>query len=207
MNRRSFRAGSIAAAVAWCTAIASAVVSGGLDLQPTQEIASRQDVLTIVHDHTGALLGFMAFDTIFIMSYIAVFAVTFLAIPNEDRLLGGIGLAFGILAGLADMLENTLYIAYGTGAVRANPDLVPSLPFHYYVSTVKWLTAFAAVGLQLLVFPRGTRLERAIVGGMATFPVLGAISIAWPSLLPLRALFFLIGLPLMAVYFHRLSRA
>lgn len=157
----------------------------------------------MARDHTSTLLGFMAFDTIFVIGYVTVFSVVFLAIPKDDRLIGGIGLGAGILAGLCDMSENALYVIYALGAMHGNADLAPWLPLHYLLTGIKWMAAFAAVSMQLLVFPRRTILERSIVAVMATFPIFGAVSIAWPDLAPLRAIFFVIGMPLFAVYFHK----
>lgn len=203
MSPRSFRAGFVAAVVAWCCGIASAIVARGLNIQPTETVATSGDILAMARDHTTTLLGFMAFDTIFVIGYVTVFAVTLLAIPKEDRLIGGIGLGAGILAGLSDMTENALYVVYALAAVNHNMELTPWLPLHYLATGVKWMAAFTAVGMQLLVFPRRTALERTIVGVMCTFPVLGAVSIAWPALAPLRAIFFVVGLPLLAVYFRK----
>jgi hypothetical protein len=203
LNKHSFRAGSIAAAVAWLCGIGGALVARGLNIQPTETVANSREVLAMAQEHTRTLLGFMAFDTIFVIGYVTVFGVVFLAIPKEDRLIGGIGLGAGILAGLADMTENALYVVYATGALSGNAELNPSLPFHFYATQMKWMAAFAAVGMQLLVFPRRTRLERSIVVAMASFPLLGTLSIVWPVLAPLRALFFVIGLPMLGVYFHK----
>jgi hypothetical protein len=203
MSQNSFRAGSIAGAIAWCCGIGSAFVAHGLNGQPTETVAPTPELLAMFQQHTRELLGFMALDTLFVIGYVTVFAVTFLAIPREDRLIAGIGLGAGILGGLADTLENAMYVVYGIGALHGNSELAPSVPFHYYVTGMKWMLAFAAVGLQLLVFPRRTALERTIVGVMCTFPILGAVSIAWPALSPLRALFFVIGMPLLVVYFHK----
>jgi hypothetical protein len=203
MNERSFRAGSIAGAAAWLCGIGGGIVAHGLNVQPTETVATKAEILAMAQQHTDTVLGFMAFDTLFVIGYVTVFAVIFLAIPQEDRLIGGIGLAAGILGGLADLTENAMYVVYAIGALHGNSELAPSLPFHYYVTGVKWMAAFAAVGMLLLVFPRGTGLERAIVAVMCTFPVLGAVSIAWPALAPLRAVFFVVGLPMLVVYFNR----
>jgi hypothetical protein len=203
LNKNSFCAGFIAAVIAWCGGIGAAIVARGMNIQPTETVATSQEILGMARDHTGTLLGFMGFDTIFVIGYVTVFAVVFLAIPKEDRLIGGIGLGAGILAGFADMTENALYVVYAFAAVYHNAELAPWLPLHYLATGVKWMAAFAAVGMQLLVFPRRTTLERSIVAVMCTFPVLGAVSIAWPALAPLRAIFFVIGLPLLAVYFRK----
>ena len=183
------------------------LVTRGLNVQPTETVATKAEILAITQQHASMLLGFMALDTLFVMGYLTVFATVFLAVPKDDRLIAGIGLGAGILAGLADMTENVMYIAYGTAALHGNSELMPSLPFHYYATGMKWIAAFTAVGMQLLVFPRNTALERVIVAVMCTFPLLGAVSIAWPNLAPLRAIFFIVGLPLLAVYFHKRANA
>jgi hypothetical protein len=203
MSRNSFRAGSIACVIAWCCGIGAALVAHGVNVQPTETVATKQEVLAMAQQHTHVLLGFMAFDMFFVIGYVTVFAVVFLTIAKEDRLIGGIGLGAGILGGLADMAENTLYVVYAMAALHGNTELAPSLPLHYYLTGLKWMAGFAGVGMQLLVFPRRTALERSIVAVMCTFPVSGAISIAWPALMPLRIIFALFGLPLLAVYFHR----
>lgn len=203
LTRNSFQAGAIAAAVAWVCGIGSGVVARGLNVQPTDTVATAEQILAMAREHTGTLLGFMAFDTIFVIGYVTVFAAIYLAIPEGDRLIAGIGLGSGILAGLADMTENALYVVYGIGAVHNNTELAPWLPLHYLATGVKWMAAFSAVGMQLLVFPRHTTLERGIVAVMCTFPLLGAISIAWPSLAPMRALFFVVGMPMLVVYFRK----
>ena len=104
------------------------------------------------------------------------------------------------------MTENALYVIYAFANVYHNTELTPLPPAHYLATGVKWMAAFAAVGMQLLVFPRRAKLERSIVAVMCTIPVLGAVSIAWPALAPLRAIFFVVGLPLLAGYFHRRAR-
>lgn len=203
MSKNSFHAGSIAAATGWVCGIGSAVVARGLNIQPTETVATRQEILAMAQQHTSTLLGFMAFDTLFVISYVTVSAAIFLAIAKEDRLIGGIGLGAGILGGLADMTENAMYIVYATAALHGNTELTPSLPLHYYITGMKWMGGFAALGMQLLVFPRSTKLERTIVAVMCTFPIGGALSIAWPELMPLRFLFALICLPLLVIYFRK----
>jgi hypothetical protein len=72
LDKNSFRAGSIAAVIAWCCGIGSAVVARGLQVQPTETVATSQQILAIAREHTGTLLGFMAFDTIFVNGYVTV---------------------------------------------------------------------------------------------------------------------------------------
>src|SRR5579863_8451305 len=104
MNR-SFRAGSIAAAIAWLCGIATVFVTRGVNVQLTETVAISHEIMAMAREHTSMLLGFMAFDTIFVIGYVTVFAVIFLAILKDDHLIAGIGLGAGIIAGLADMTE------------------------------------------------------------------------------------------------------
>lgn len=204
-SRNSFAAGAIAAAVAWVSGIAMTVLTRGVDLQVTQTVETKEKLLSIIQTQPDLLLKFMGLDTIFVIGYVVVFCALFLAVPPTDRLMAGVGLAAGLLAGAADTLENVLYITYGVGQLHGSA-VAPELPFHYYVSGLKWMSAFISVAITLLVFPRRTRLEKLLVLVMLSFPVGGALSIAYPDLLPLRALFFVIGMPLFAIYFTGRSR-
>jgi hypothetical protein len=198
----SLRAGALAAVIGWIDAIAIAVLSRGADLQVTQTVETKAKLLAVIQTQPGLLLDYMSLDTLFVMSYLAVFAALFLCVPAGGRLIAALGLGFGILAGLSDMIENILYIVYGLGSLHG-ADVAPNLPFHYYVSMLKWIAAFTSVGLTTLVFPRRSALEWLIVLVMATFPLGGALSIARPELVPLRAIFFAVGLPLLAILFMR----
>lgn len=206
-SARSFRAGSIAAAIAWLAGIGMTVISKGIAVQVTETVEQKDRLLGIVGTQTDLLMHYMGLDLLFVTGYVTVFAVLFLSVARGDRLVAGLGLAGGILAGLCDTLENTLYVVYGLGTLHGNALIVPELPFHYYLSTLKWMSAFSAVGFLVLVFPRNGWFERVISLVMLTLPLGGALSIAFPALAPLRALFFVIGFPLFAIYFHRRARS
>ncbi len=196
------RAGAIAAVIGWVDAIAMAVLTRGAQLQVTQTVATKAKLLAIIQTQPGLLLDYMSLDTLLVISYLAVFGALFLCAPAGGRLIAALGLGFGILAGLSDIIENILYIVYGLGSLHG-ADVAPDLPFHYYVSMLKWIAAFTSVGLTTLVFPRRSLLEWLVVLVMATFPLGGALSIARRELVPLRAIFFVVGLPLLAILFMR----
>ena len=202
METRTLRAGGVAAAVAWVSGIGMTVLTNGADVQATQTVEVKDKLLAIVQHQPDLLLKVMGFDTLFVMGYATVFCALFAAVPRDGRLLAAVGLGFGLLAALCDTVENVLYGVYGLGGLH-HAVVIPELPFHYYVSSLKWAAAFTAVALLLLVFPRRTWLEGLISGVMATFPLGGALSIAFPDLLPLRALFFVVGMPLFALLFFR----
>jgi hypothetical protein len=198
----SLRAGAIAAVIGWLAAIAMALLSKGVDLQVTQTVEGKEKLLGIIQGQPELLLHYMSLDTLFVISYLAVFGALFLCVPAGGRLIAALGLGFGVLAGVSDMIENILYIVYGLGSLHG-AGVAPELPFHYYVSMLKWIAAFTSVGLTTLVFPCRSAFERLIVLVMATFPLGGALSIARPDLAPLRAIFFVVGLPLLAILFTR----
>jgi hypothetical protein len=198
----SLRAGAIAASIGWLAAIAMTVLSKGVDLQVTQTVEPQEKLVDVIRGQPGLLLDYMSLDTLFVISYLVVFGALFLCVPVGGRLTAALGLGFGILAGVSDMIENVLYIVYGLGSLHG-ASIAPALPFHYYVSQLKWIAAFTSIGLTTLVFPRRSLLEWLIVLVMATFPLGGALSIARPELAPLRAIFFVVGLPLLAILFAR----
>ena len=199
---RTLRAGGVAAGVAWLSGVSMTLLTKGADVQASQTVELKDKLLAIVQTQPDLLLKVMGFDTLFVMGYATVFCALFAVVPRDGRMLAGIGLGFGLLAALCDMVENVLYGVYGLAGLHHVPVTV-ELPFHYYVSCLKWVSAFSAVGLITLVFPRRTGFEWAISAVMVTFPLGGALSIAFPDLLPLRALFFVVGMPLFAVLFFR----
>ncbi len=202
VEARTLRAGGVAAGVAWLSGVSMTLLTKGADVQASQTVELKDKLLTIVQAQPDLLLKVMGFDTLFVMGYATVFCALFAVVPRDGRLLAAVGLGFGLLAALCDTVENVLYGVYGLAGLHHVP-FTPELPFHYYVSSLKWISAFGAVGFLTLVFPRRSWFEWLVSAVMVTFPLGGALSIAFPDLLPLRALFFVVGMPLFAVLFFR----
>jgi len=204
-DKKSFRAGSIAAIIAWCAGIGTVLVTRGIVVQGSELVEPRSKIAALISEHAEIVLRFMALDTLFVIGYVTVFAVLFLSVARENRLIAGIALGAGLVGALADTVENLFYITYATAALNGN-SIEPVLPFHYFASMLKWLGAFSAIGFFALVFPTRTTFERLLVILMCTFPLGGALSIAFPRLFLMRALFFVLGFPLFAVYFWQRAR-
>ena len=204
-NSKLFRAGSIAAIVAWCAGIGTVLVTRGIVVQGSELVEPRSKIAALISNHAEIVLRFMALDTLFVIGYVTVFAVLFLSVAPENRLIAGIGIGAGLVGALADTFENLFYITYATAALNGN-SVEPVLPFHYFASMLKWLGAFSALGFFALVFPTRTTFERILVILMCTFPLGGALSIASPQFFLMRALFFVVGFPLFAVYFWQLAK-
>ena len=202
LQARTLKAGGVAAAVAWLSGVSMTLLTKGGDIQASQTVELKDKLVSIIQTQPDLLLKVMGCDTLFVMGYTAVFCALFTIVPRDGRLVAAVGLAFGLAAGLSDIVENVLYVVYGLGGLNRTP-IVPELPFHYYISALKWAAAFSSVGLLTLVFPRRTAFEWAVSAVMATFPLGGALSIAFPSLAPLRSLFFIVGMPMFAVLFFR----
>jgi len=202
LEARTLRAGGLAAGVAWLSGVAMTLLTKGADVQASQTVELKDKLLAIVHTQPDLLLKVMGCDTLFVLGYATVFTALYAVVPRDGRTLAAVGLGFGLLAALCDMVENVLYGVYGLAGLHHVPVTV-ELPFHYYVSSLKWVSAFGAVGLLTLVFPRRNWFEGLLTLVMASFPLGGALSIAFPDLLPLRALFFVVGMPLFAILFFR----
>jgi hypothetical protein len=203
----TLRAGGLAAILSWTSGLGLALVSRGADLQLSQAVESQERLRTMVAAHAQMLLEAMAWDGLFVTGYIVVFCALFALAPRSGRPVAALGLALGLLAGGADMVENALYVVYALSALH-HAAVAPDLPLHYYLSAIKWSSAFAAIGLLVLVFPRRDSLERAATWVMISFPAIGAVSTAYPSLAPLRSLFFVVGMPVFAwLFFTRAAAA
>ena len=114
-NAASLRAGAIAAVIGWVAAIAMGLLTKGVDLQVTQTVETKEKLTGIIGTQPALLLDYMSLDTLFVISYIAVFGALFLCMPVGGRLIAALGLGFGILAGLSDIIENVLYIVVRRG--------------------------------------------------------------------------------------------
>jgi hypothetical protein len=74
------------------------------------------------------------------------------------------------------------------------------------IGQLKWAGAFVTLFPFGVAFPRGTLFEKILIALMLLFPLVGVLGIANPPLVAVRGLFFLVGMPLFAVYFWQQSR-
>jgi hypothetical protein len=202
-----FRAAALAAIVAFLAALALAVLGltapPGLLLQPSYPPAAPAEMLIASRDYPALALRFFAADTLFVLSYLIVFAGLFGLTAERARPLAQIGLGAGILAALFDATENAVFITYALLSDGGAPLPEPAgLPL-FVVANLKWVAAFATLYAFGLAFPRHNRLGWLISGLMLLFPLFGALSIAAPALGQWRGLFFLVGMPLFALTFWR----
>jgi hypothetical protein len=196
-------AGALGAILSWTSGIGLALVSRGADLQLSDAVESQERLRAMVAGHPQLLLKAMAWDGLFVTGYVVVFCALFALTRRNGRLVAALGLLLCLVAGACDMVENALYVVYALGALH-HAAVAPDVPVHYYLSALKWSSAFAGIGVLALVFPRRDSLDRAASWAMISFPVLGGLSTAYPSLAPLRGLFFLIGMPVFAwLFFSR----
>jgi hypothetical protein len=105
-----------------------------------------------------------------------------------------------------DTAENGYFITYALAGRAAIPPPAPDFMLPYLLGHLKWAGAFVTLFAFGVAFPRGTLLEKIILGLMLLFPLVGVLGIANPPLVAVRGLFFLGGMPLFAVYFWQQSR-
>lgn len=210
MNRKMiFQGAALAALVAFIAIIlqATAVSSlpAGVQVQPSLPMSS-DEFLTASTDFPGNALGFFGADTLFVTSYLLVFAGLYALTRENAHPFALIGLLAGIFTGLMDTAENGYFITYALAGRAGIDPPAPDFMLPYLLGHLKWAGAFVTLFAFGLAFPRGTLLEKIILGLMLLFPVVGVLGIVNPSLIVVRGLFFLIGMPLFAVYFWQQSR-
>lgn len=209
MDRKAlFQAAAVAAVVAFGCVLVMAVAGNlpnGVSVQPSVRPVSIEEFARATNDYPDASLGFFGADSLFILSYALVFVGLYAAAAERARAFALVGLGAGLLAAMLDALENAFFITYALAARNNMPLTNPDLPLLYVVTNLKWMAAFATLYAFGLVFPRRTLLEWAIAALMLLFPLVGVLGVANPSLIAIRGLFFLIGLPLFAWYFWQQS--
>ncbi len=205
MERRTvFQAGVLAALVAFiCTLVMGFGVRApqATSLQPSVPPVSVSEFVQPTNEYPELALRFFAADSLFVLSYLMVFVALHAVVVGRARAFAWLGLGAGVLTALLDAAENAFFITYALLALDDVPLTEPALPLIFILANLKWMGAFAALYAFGLVWPRDNRLERAICGLMLLFPLVGVLGIAWPSLLGLRGLFFLLGMLLFARYF------
>jgi hypothetical protein len=206
-----FRAAALAAILAFVGALALAVLglTGPQDvlLQPSYPPAAADEILRASRDYPALTLRFFAADSLFVLSYLMVFAGLFGLTAGRSRTLAAIGLGAGVLAALFDATENAYFVSYALLAEGSAPLPEPGGMALFIIANLKWMAAFATLYAFGLAFPRHDLLGRVISALMLLFPLYGVLSIAVPALGLWRGLFFLVGMPLFAIYFWRAARA
>lgn len=204
-----FQAAAIAALVALAAVlvmVATQLVSPGLVLQPSDALRPAADFVRATNQAPALALQLFAADSLFVLSYLVVFVGLHAVVVYRGRVLAWLGLGAGVLAALFDAAENAFFITYALQALAGVPLQDPDLPLVYILCNLKWTSAFAAFYAFGLAWPRDGWLNRVILGLMLLFVLVGVLGVALPGLVALRGLFFLIGMPLFAGYFWRLTR-
>jgi hypothetical protein len=175
----------------------------GVILQPSHPPAAPADFVRASNDYPELALRYFAADSLFVLSYLMVFAGLYAATAGHARPLAVVGMAAGALAALFDASENAFFITAALLAQAGEPLVAPTGPLLFIMANLKWAAAFATLYAFGLVFPRREWLGWLISGLMLLFPLVGVLGIAIPALDALRGLFFLVGMPLFALFFWR----
>jgi hypothetical protein len=209
-KRVIFQAAAFAALTAFIAVLvmAAASFSAGADvnLQPGSVPLPVEEFVRPTNEHTDAGLGFFGGDSLFILSYLLVFAGLYAVTAERARPFALVGMGAGVLTALFDATENAFLITYALSAKNGMPLTNPDLPLVYILTNLKWMAAFATLYAFGIVFPRRTGLEWVIAALSLVFPLVGVLGVANPSLVAMRALFFLVGMPVFAWYFWNEAR-
>lgn len=210
-KKRVMQAGMVGAVAAFVAVLLMGfgvtVPETGIDLQPSTSFGTVADFVYPINQYPDLALRFFAADSLFVLSYLMVFAGLHQVTNSRSTLFAGIGLGAGILAALFDAGENAFFIAYASSALNGVLLTEPALPLIYILANLKWMAAFAALYAFGLVWPREEKLGWVLTGLMLLFPIIGVLGVAWAELVPLRGLFFLLGMPLFAWHFWREARS
>ncbi|MBZ0277714.1 MAG: hypothetical protein K8I60_16325 [Anaerolineae bacterium] len=205
-----FQAAALAAVLAFVAvifqAIAGTSMPDGILVQPGSPVSVTEFVRGS-NEHPDIALGFFGADSLFVLSYLMVFAGLYAVTGEKARVFALVGLGAGIFTALMDATENAFYIVYAQGVQKGVPLTDPALPLIFILTNLKWMGAFATLYAFGLGFPRRGLLEWIISAVMLAFPLVGVLGVANTSLIAVRGLFFLVGMPLFALYFWGQSRA
>ena len=208
-KKQVLQAATIASVVAFIAVIAQAAAGfslpQGVQVQPAFPVPLEQFVRAS-NEFPDTALGFFGADSLFVLSYVLAFVGLYVVTAERARPFALVGLGLGIFTALMDASENAFFITYALGAKNGIPLTNPDVPLIYILANLKWMGSFATLYAFGLVLPRDGWLSWLISALMLVFPVVGVLGIANPSLIVVRGLFFLVGMPLFAAYFWQRSR-
>ena len=208
-KKQVLQAATIASVVAFIAVIAQAAAGfslpQGVQVQPAFPVPLEQFVRAS-NEFPDTALGFFGADSLFVLSYVLVFVGLYVVTAERARPFALVGLGLGIFTAMMDASENAFFITYALGAKNGIPLTNPDVPLIYILANLKWMGSFATLYAFGLVLPRDGWLSWLISALMLVFPVVGVLGIANPSLIVVRGLFFLVGMPLFAAYFWQRSR-
>lgn len=202
------RAGLVGAAMTLGCAIAFQVLSfthPDVHLQPTDLPMSAADFLGPLTHEPQAVMLWMAFDFLFVLSYIAMFigAVRLSHAP----VLAAVSLGTILTAGALDAVENALLVTYAAQAsIGAPVDGIPMTAL-YVIAALKTAAAMTAVGFLALALPTRPRTHRAMAAAAAAFVLVNAAGTALPALGPVEPLPIAVLTILLLVTFRARLRA
>jgi len=174
-----------------------------LSLQPSYPVGAAADFVRAVNEHADEMLRLFAADSLFVLSYLIVFAGMYATVVHRSHALAVLGMGAGALTALLDAAENAYFISYAQAALSGDALREPALTAIYVIANLKWMAAFAALGAFGLAWPRSDRLDRVLSALMLLFVLVGVLGVALPGLFAVRGLLFLIGMPLFAWHFRR----
>jgi len=153
--------------------------------------------ITIAKAYQHQILLLITLDTIFIGGYLALFIGLYLMSRDFSDEIAIIGLIFGILTALLDILENALLVAMIQGINRG---WLPGDGIYGTVWTINMLVdllSYITILLFAIIYgtiyrPRSRKFTMAIL--LILYVIIGLISLIIPELLVIRSVFFIIGL-------------
>ncbi len=206
-RRIVLRAAAVAAIIAFVAIFIMAVgipIPEAVRLQPGPGPVTEFTLAS--NEYTDEALAFYAADSLFVLSYLVVFAGLYELMKGRGRVLAAIALGAGILTGLFDAVENAHFIIYALLVKNGASIVDPAVVLIGVLGNLKWMASFATLYIFGLIFPTEGWFNRFLIGLMLLFPLIGVLGVAFPALVDLRGLFFLLGMPLFAILFWQESR-
>jgi hypothetical protein len=159
-------------------------------------------------------LAGIAFDTFFIVGYIAIFYGLFVLTRDKESFFPKLALALGLITGFCDLVENAIQVALFNGIPTGwSPDglyFATLWSFTFVKDLTSYMAGMIFIVLLLLTLSdppnlRSSKLALAILVGF--YVVIGSIAVVESSFLLVRDLSFMIDMLLGALLLFRMSQA
>jgi hypothetical protein len=206
MKKSAFQSAAIAGMVGFISVLlmllVNMVLTPGAEVQPSLPIHDMAGFFELVEHNPRIVLTYYAADYLFAFSYIVVFVGLFQCVADKAMRIAVVGLIFGIMTGLLDILENSIFVS-AVLAEETSTYLDQSRFLIYVVARIKWIGAYAFFYVIILLWTRKHWFDWLLWIVMLLFVLLGIASIALSALTAFSSLFLVVGMLLFAVHFMR----
>lgn len=177
-----------------------------LQIQPSAYPGTVGDFVRPTNDFTDSARLFFATDMVFTISYVMLFAAIFTVLRQHQAFFAYFGLAFAIMSGLFDLIENSIYLSYAIRATNGVPLENPAILLLSTLTTLKWVSLSGVFIAYAFAFPLKTWAGKLSAITLVIVPLVVLGGYAFPEWEPYKNSIFILPLPFVLYYLWKQTK-